>query len=137
MRLFILTAVFFSLSASPNPSNEDSFDESSLEDVGDFDEDFFLFDEELEDIACSDLPEAFKEILADNDLRQSSMIAVLREVTETLKKLKTQSELSQSELDQKITELEDMLFLAMDNQFTMLEKTDNFSYFLENCSNEL
>ena len=128
--VFVFIGLFFTAKATEPQSNSSDNPEISVSE-----DDFFMFDEP-EDIACSDLDEAFSEYSADNNLHNSSLIASLRTTLALLEKWETEQQISLTELQENIEVLNEMVSLSGVNQFSMMEQTDNLAFFLQECLNK-
>jgi len=99
------------------------------------DDEFFDIFEEQEDIACEDLPEAFKKYDEDRKLNQMAMESSLAQAIKSLKEISKQgSDNPEESIDQLTSQLEEALNWSQSNTLIFLNKSDNFSYFLTDCS---
>ena len=99
-----------------------------------------MFDDlfgQQEDIACEDLPEAFKKYDEDRNLNQTAMEKSLSQTIKTLRAI-SQQELPNSEknLLELADKMEEAVSLSQANNFIFLDKADNISYFLKDCVSE-
>ena len=95
-------------------------------------DEFDIF-EEQEDIACEDLPEAFKKYSEDRNLNQAAMERSLSRTIQTLKDISKQKSNSKENLSELINKLEEAVSLSQSNSLIFLIKSDNIFYFLEEC----
>ena len=89
--------------------------------------------EEQEDIACENLPEAFKKYNEDRNLNQAAMERSLSHTIKTLKDISKRNSKSKGNLSELIDKLEEAVILSESNSLTFLNKSDNISYFLKDC----
>ena len=128
--IFVFIGLVFTAEAT-----EPSLDVSADSEISVSEDDFFLFDEP-EEIACSDLGEAFNEYSADNNLHNASLIASLRSTLELFQQWENEREIPMKELQANMEALNNMISLSEVNQFSMIEQTDNLAYFLQECQNQ-
>ena len=94
-----------------------------------------LFDEP-EDIACEDLSEAFKKYDEDRSLNQIAMESSLTQTIQTLREVSNEDAKSKEKLSQLIDNLSEAVRLSQDNTLIFLDKADNISYFLQDCTTQ-
>ena len=91
--------------------------------------------EEEEEIACENIPEALSAYNQDVQLERYSFKSTLKELSFFLKNFSDENQLDKSELLAMIEQLENMRVLIDENEMILSTRGYNIEYFLDDCLN--